>query len=102
MLQNIGKIEGDPLKTLKNFAKSHEDEKKGSAEKCKKGDPLGVSTSIQLQNIKKLKGTLRRQKKSKMSLPERAGKSYSAEKLGRGNPSALEWFCIPCSRLWMR
>ena len=63
MLQNIGKIEGDPLKTLKNFAKSHEDEKKGSAEKCKKGDPLGFSTSIQLQNIKKLKGTLRRQKK---------------------------------------
>ena len=30
------------------------------------------------------------------------GKTHGAEKCGKGNPSALEWFRISCSELWMR
>ena len=78
------KIEGGPLEIFKKFRKKLN---RFSAEKCIRGTLWAFPTSIQLQNLKKMKGEPfgDTDKFSKKSLTKRGRrKSHDAEKLEKG------------------
>ena len=59
-------------------------------------------TSILLQNIKNIEGVPFGDIKNFFEKSHSAKREFHcAEKSRNGDPSALEWFCISCWKLWM-